>query len=975
MKRAAKIRNAFVRQTVCILMICLLFSPGSVLGDEGANHPNLKATMQVGVKGHAMKSSINSIAFSPDGKALICAGDDKPLKLLDVESGKIICKLKGHKDNVESVAFSPNGKLIASGSMDNTVRLWDVENKKEIATLKGHKGSVWDVAFSPDGNTVASGSSDGTIKLWDIMRRVENATLKILSSQEKNNTEFIPWVYGLTLVGGKILPKKIDNKEIRPGIYAVAFNPDGRLLACASQDGTIRMWDVEQRTEVATLKGHDDIVIDIAFSSDGNLIISGGADNTVKLWDVEKELEIATLIGHKDRIKCVSFSPDGKLIASASVDRSVIIWDIEHRTPIDTFRVQYKNDKNDGGFVYAIAFSPDGRLLASGRGDGRVNLWDMSSLPGYKLDVDSYMAKTEIEENSPKAGDKKSSIKKAEGIIVNSTENISPPGSVSLRWRETSLLLDVKFVDPNANMALDADETATLEINLTNEGPGSAYDVQIDGSLTNSNPNVKGRLNENYSVIEPGTTVNEVMEISADEFVEDGNITIRLDAEDRYGRKAQPKEMTIETRKIIPPVLVVSDYGIDDDDIGDSYGDSNGKIGLGESIEVRSIIQNTGSGEANDVVVNVNYPAGVNYMGKSSYNLGDLAAGDYREITFAFAVPRNLESDGQLPFTLDLTESRGRFGSKEILELSLNQEQKQAGSIEPSRMVIAGKQNATVKVADAPSLTVDVDVNIPKTEQENRDGIAVVIGNRNYKSKDVPDVQFAIRDAAIIKEYLLNTLGYREGNIIYITDATTADFRTIFGTREESKGKLADYVKAGKSDVFIYYSGHGAPDVENKKGYFVPVDCDPNVVRLNGYSLDLFYKNLSQLQARSFVIAIDACFSGGSDDGMLISSASPVGIQLENPEQRLENAAVFTSSSADEISSWYPEKRHGLFTYFFLKGIQGAADIDRNGTISAGEINNYVSDITEGIPYWARRIHSRTQQPTFVGDSSILIRR
>ncbi len=293
----------------------------------------------------------------------------------------------------------------------------------------------------------------------------------------------------------------------------------------------------------------------------------------------------------------------------------------------------------------------------------------------------------------------------------------------------------------------------------------------------------------------------------------------------------------------------------------------------------------------------------------------------------------------------------------------------------------AGIPEPTAPIVSRPvepfSTPIDVDINIPETEVENHDAIAVIIGNQHYSSysPDVPDVDFAIHDAEVVKNYVIQTLGYREGNIIYETDATLSDLRSIFGIEGDPDGRLAQWVKPGKSDVFIYYSGHGAPDIEERKSYFVPVGCHPEDVRFNGYPLDLFYHNLSQIEARSIMVFIDACFSGGSQKGMLISAASPITIHVTNPVPGWSNGLLFTSSSSEEVSSWYPEKMHGLFTYFFLKGLQGDADTNRDGQISAGELFSYLSDRTEGVPYWARRLHkARRQTPTFFGSDDRIIR-
>jgi hypothetical protein len=259
----------------------------------------------------------------------------------------------------------------------------------------------------------------------------------------------------------------------------------------------------------------------------------------------------------------------------------------------------------------------------------------------------------------------------------------------------------------------------------------------------------------------------------------------------------------------------------------------------------------------------------------------------------------------------------------------------------------------------------DIDHNIPKTSSSRRDAIAVVIGNARYMKSQIPSVDFACRDAMLVREHLISMFGYREGNIIYAENATQADFNAIFGTASNFKGKLYNYIKEGKSDVFIYYSGHGAPNPESKEGYFVPVDCDPALVSLNGYSLKTFYDNLSKLRYRSLTVVIDACFSGSSEKGMLLRNISPVFIEVEDPVLTLKKAVVLTSAGGNQVSSWYPEKGHSLFTYYFLKGMRGDADRSHDRTITVGEMKSY---LTENVKYMARRLSSREQTPQVYGN-------
>jgi len=286
--------------------------------------------------------------------------------------------------------------------------------------------------------------------------------------------------------------------------------------------------------------------------------------------------------------------------------------------------------------------------------------------------------------------------------------------------------------------------------------------------------------------------------------------------------------------------------------------------------------------------------------------------------------------------------------------------------------------------ADSESFTLqqhdkaEVNIKFPKTMMKNHDAIAVIIGNKNYSHKDVPNVSFAHNDADIFRQCLTETMGYKEGNIIFKKDATKVDFETIFGNYYDYSGQLDHYIKPNKSDVFIYYSGHGAPDPKSKKGFFMPVNCNPAFINLSGYPLEVFYKNVSKLKAKSITIVIDACFSGGTSSGqMLIKSASPIGINVKNPAIAKKNTLIFTSSKGDQISSWYDAKKHSLFTYFFLKALSGSADTDNNMVITTNEVYKFVSDRTEGVPYWARRLHGgRIQVPDIQGgiENNVLVK-
>ncbi|MCS7250682.1 MAG: caspase family protein, partial [candidate division WOR-3 bacterium] len=314
---------------------------------------------------------------------------------------------------------------------------------------------------------------------------------------------------------------------------------------------------------------------------------------------------------------------------------------------------------------------------------------------------------------------------------------------------------------------------------------------------------------------------------------------------------------------------------------------------------------------------------------------------------------------------LIIKEKREEFSKNIIVSFPLNKPIQK-----PKEIVFKGEEKKG-EITPPPILTVDVDVNIPKTKMDNPYGIAVVIGNKLYEHKDVPNVDYADNDARILKEYLIKTLGYKEENIIFVLNARKSDFDKIFGTEKDYKGQLYNFVEPNKSDVFIYYSGHGAPDIETKSGYFLPVEADPNYVKITGYPLETFFKNLSEIKARSINVVIDACFSGASEKGMLIAKASPLtGVVIE--KEIKDNINLFTSAKDDEISSWYSEKNHSLFTYYFLKGLQGEADLNKNRELTFGELKDY---ITQNVSRMARKLFNRKQTPVFRGDETkVLVR-
>jgi PEGA domain/Caspase domain len=266
---------------------------------------------------------------------------------------------------------------------------------------------------------------------------------------------------------------------------------------------------------------------------------------------------------------------------------------------------------------------------------------------------------------------------------------------------------------------------------------------------------------------------------------------------------------------------------------------------------------------------------------------------------------------------------------------------------------------AEIARRDASSDEEDIEREVPNLGRENPDAVAVVIGISHCKNPDIPPVTYATAGANVVSEYFQKSFGVDRRRMIFAADqdAALSDFRKIFGEQ------LKNYIIPGKSDVYIYYQGHGVPDPETGEAYFVPYDCDPAYAKSTGYPLRDFYSNLGQLKARSITVILDACFSGASAGGMLLKNISPLYIEARNPVVAMNNAMIFASSTGEQVSCWFPEKKQSLFTYYFLKGLKGMADADSDGTITAGEMRDYLS---ANVPTEARYLNNREQTPTLM---------
>lgn len=266
----------------------------------------------------------------------------------------------------------------------------------------------------------------------------------------------------------------------------------------------------------------------------------------------------------------------------------------------------------------------------------------------------------------------------------------------------------------------------------------------------------------------------------------------------------------------------------------------------------------------------------------------------------------------------------------------------------------------------------------PAPFADNADSVAVVIGNRSYK-QTVP-VDFAHNDADAIRAYLIERLGYRESNVFVLKDATLNEFNQVFGTeRNPQSGRLWRNVREGRSNVFVYYSGHGVPDLATKQPFLLPEDGNPNQGE-SGYSLETLYRNLDLVKRkigaeRQLVVMVDACFTGetGRKGESLLAVSAP-GFAPARPKAQSGIVRLVATSGASP-ANWDEPNRLGLLTSRFLMGVSGLADAKEgpsggDGLVEWPELKRYLAREVEEA---ARRASGREQVPE-IDDAPIVLK-
>lgn len=465
----------------------------------------------------------------------------------------------------------------------------------------------------------------------------------------------------------------------------------------------------------------------------------------------------------------------------------------------------------------------------------------------------------------------------------------------------------IKFSDKDGNNdnILDALETGEISFELSNKGKGDAYNLVIEVSEESSIRGLSFTAKQYTDNLQSGKSLRVKIPLTGGAELATGKAKLRIKVIEANGFDSDPAELTFYTQAFKSPELKIVDYVF-------SNNESEGKITLGQKVNLRMIIQNRGQGEAKDVVVSLTNPENVFNVDETSYRITSLKPNEDKKINYEF-LPNKRYVGKEIPIEVEVKEGYGKYGVKSTLTVSLDQTLAKTLQVD-----IDAERKADVAISDV-SLNSDVDRNIPVNKTIYKSRYALIIGNEDYSKYQAglnseSNVEFATNDAKTFKEYCNKTLGVPETNIFYFTNATA-------GTMNQEIDKLNKIIKNsnGEAEVVFYYAGHGLPDEQSKEAYIFPVDVNGSDVR-SAIRLQDIYSKLSEFPCKRITVFLDACFTGGGRNQGLLAARM---VKTKPAAEVLSgNLVVFTASSGAESSLPWKEKQHGLFTYFVLKTLQ-----------------------------------------------------
>ncbi|HYN21851.1 MAG TPA: hypothetical protein VE078_12890 [Thermoanaerobaculia bacterium] len=330
---------------------------------------------------------VTAASFSPDGRWVVTASWDGTARVWEAASGRPLGKpLRHHSDygevyaGVNAASFSPDSRWVVTASRDGTARVWEAANGRPVSGLR-HQDQVSAAGFSPDGRWVVTASADKTARVWEAASgRPVGEPLRhdswVSSASFSPNGRWVvtaSWRDKIARVwkaaSGRPVSEPLRHDD---RVYAASFSPDGRWMVTASADKTARVWAAASGRPVGKPLRHDGWVSSASFSPDGRWVVTASADKTARVWEAASGRPSGQPLRHDEEVMAASFSPDSRWVVTASADKTARVWESASGRPVGQ---PLRHD----GEVWAASFSPDGRWVVTASADKTARVWNAAS--------------------------------------------------------------------------------------------------------------------------------------------------------------------------------------------------------------------------------------------------------------------------------------------------------------------------------------------------------------------------------------------------------------------------------------------------------------------------------------------------------------------------------------------------------------------------------------------------------------------
>lgn len=368
------------------------------------------------------------------------------------------------------------------------------------------------------------------------------------------------------------------------------------------------------------------------------------------------------------------------------------------------------------------------------------------------------------------------------------------------------------------------------------------------------------------------------------------------------------------------PFLIVSDFKLNGD---------GKKLQKKQPVELTILLTNQEKSIAENVTAQIKFPEGVLSLENDLLSFSYIKGNETKSLSYSFYISDNYTST-TIPVKLVINEKNGKHAE------------------DWEKLFIIGQSfNSDIS---------DIDVDIPVTSISQPNTYAMIVAEENYRNET--SVPYAINDGTLFMEYCIKTLGIPENNIIFKKDITKSEFN--YNLRR-LKNLVNQKNNHDEVKIIFYYAGHGIPgkandfgEDENNKAYLLFSDGYVNDAE-SGIRLNDLYYTIADFNAQSVSVFLDACFSGNTRNGEMTNEARGPVIIID--EDELPNRmVVFAAAKDDESAFSYPEKQHGIFTYFLLKKLK-----ESSGEVSYGELSKYINREVNNTSF---QLRNKEQTPT-----------